>query len=60
MLSQKRAFIFFHVVGAFILLMSLLSTPIFWYMKLMQVTGTMLGALIIGVGLVLMFKNEVS
>jgi hypothetical protein len=57
MVDRKRIYIILHMVGTFILVLSVLSTPIFWYMQLMQVLGTMLGALIIGVGLILMFKK---
>ena len=57
MVDQKRAYIFLHVVGTFILVLSLLSTPIFLFMQLMQMAGAITGGLMIGVGLVLMQKK---
>ncbi len=57
MVNQKKVCIFLSVVGTFILVLSFLSTPIFLNMQIMQLTGTMLGAIIIGVSLVLMLKK---
>ncbi len=52
----KRAHVLFNVVvGTFILVPSLMAAPASVFM---QLTGTILGATMIGVGLVLMFKEE--
>ncbi len=54
MVAHKRAYILLPFIGTLIVVLSLVSAPVFWYMRL---AVTLSGATMIGMGLVLILKK---